>query len=130
MKTVFNYYNCNPHHKHTNDCVIRAISAGTGDSWEEVLEQLTEYMVKTGDMINTPELYGKYLADIGWIKQKQPIKPDGKKIRIKEFVQTFKGCAIVHAGRGHISYVAEGKLWDIWNCEDEVVGNYWTFDEG
>ena len=48
--SVFRYYNNNPHHKQTEDCVIRAIAAGTGDSWEETARKLTEYMIKTGEM--------------------------------------------------------------------------------
>lgn len=123
--TVFRYYNNNPHHKRTEDCVIRAIAAGTGDSWEDTLRNLTEYMVTTGYMINTPELYGKYLKSIGWVKQKQPIYPDKRKMKVKDFVKQFHGTAIIHVGKSHVSYVAENKIWDIWNCENEVVGVYW-----
>lgn len=124
--TVFRYYNNNPHHKQTEDCVIRAIAAGTGKSWEEVTRELTEYMIETGYMINTPELYGKYLQNIGWIKQKQPSHPNKKKMRVKDFVKQFDGNAVINVGRNHVSYVADGRLWDIWNCEDEIVGVYWT----
>ena len=127
VQSVFRYYNCNPYHKRTDDCVIRAIAAGTGESWEKVLKDLTNYMLKDGHMLNTPELYGKYLQDNGWVKQKQPIKPDGKKVRISEFVKKFKGCAVVHAGSGHVTYVAEGNVWDIWDTSNEIVGSYWTY---
>ena len=122
----FRYYNNNPHHKRTEDCVIRAIAAGTGNTWEETLRHLTEYMIKTGDMINTPELYGEYLKSIGWVKQKQPIYPDKKKMRLGDFARHFQGKAVVNVGRTHVSYVTEGKIWDIWNCENEIVGAYWT----
>lgn len=127
IQKVFRYYNCNPHHKHTDDCVIRAISAGTGDSWEKVLKDLTDYTIKYGYMLNTPELYGKYLNDNGWVKQKQPVKSNGTKVRIKEFLKKFKGCAIVHSGSGHITYVAEGNVYDIWDTSEQIVGNYWTY---
>lgn len=126
--TVFRYYNCNPHHKRTHDCVIRAISAGTGDSWEKILKDLVEYMLKDGNMLNTPELYGKYLKKRGWVKQKQPVKPGGGKMRIREFLQTFKDGAIVHAGQGHVTYVSEGNVYDLWDVSDEIVGNYWTYE--
>ena len=124
--TTFRYYNCNPHNKRTEDCVIRAIAAATGDSWEYVVKQLTEYMIATGEVYNTPKLYGKYLKDVGWIKQKQPINNDGTKMKLKDFAKTFNGRAIAHAGKGHITYIANGHLWDIWNCEDEIIGNYWV----
>lgn len=129
-KNFFNYYNCNPHHKRTDDCVIRAISAGEGDSWEDTLRNLTEYMLKYGYMLSTPELYGKYLKDKGWIKQKQPLSANGKKMKIKEFLKTFKGCAVAHAGNGHVTYLAEGKVYDLWDCSDEIIGNYWTYQGG
>lgn len=124
--TVFRYYNNNPHHRQTEDCVIRAISAGTGDSWEDVAQKLTNLMIETGYMINTPELYGKYLKNIGWVKQKQPIYADKKKMRVGDFVKQFEGKAIIHVGKTHVSYVENGRLWDIWNCEDELMGVYWT----
>lgn len=127
VNKVFSYYNCNPHHKRTDDCVIRAIAAGTGDSWEKVLKDLTDYMIKYGYMLNTPDLYGKYLKDNGWVKQSQPVKANGSKIRIKEFLKKFKGCAIVHSGAGHITYVSEGKVYDIWDTSEQIVGNYWIY---
>lgn len=127
VRSVFRYYNCNPHHKRTDDCVIRAIAAGTGDSWEKVLKDLTDYMLKDGHMLNTPELYGKYLTEHGWVKQKQPVQSDGRKMRIGEFVNKFKGCAIVHAGCGHVTYVAEGNVYDIWDTSNQIIGNYWTY---
>ena len=124
--TVFRYYNNNPHHRQTEDCVIRAIAAGTGDSWEDVARKLTDLMIETGYMINTPELYSKYLKNIGWVKQKQPVHTDKKKMKVKDFIKQFEDKAIIHVGKAHVSYVEDGRLWDIWNCEDEMMGVYWT----
>lgn len=127
--TPFRYYNSNPYHKRTNDCVIRAIGLGTGDGWENTARKLTEYMIQTGEMINTPELYGKYLENIGWKKQKQPVYPNRKKMRVGDFARQFKGKAVIHAGNNHVSYIEDGKIWDIWNCENEIMGVYWTPEE-
>ena len=86
-------------------------------------------MIKTGYMLNTPELYGKYLKSIGWVKHKQPMCANKKKMTVKDFVEQHIGKAIIHVGDTHVSYVADGKLWDIWNCEDEIMGIYWTPNE-
>lgn len=123
--SVFRYYNNNPHFKRTDDCVIRAIAAGTGDSWEDTLKNLTKHMLKIGYMLSTPELYGDYLKKIGWIQKKQPLGRNKSEMKIKDFVLKFKGHAIIHVGSDHVSYVADGRLWDIWNCEDEIIGEYW-----
>ena len=122
----YHYYNCNIHRRLTDDCVIRAISASTGDSWEDTIRTLTEWAIKTGYMLNTPECYGKYLESIGYVKQRQPIYKNGKKMRFKEFAKCFDGHAIAHCGQGHIAYVADNSTWDIWDVSDEVVGNYWV----
>lgn len=125
-KITYHYYNCNPKHKITDDCVIRALCSSTGESWEKTIRDLTEYSIKTGYMLNTPECYGVYLKDLGYVKQKQPVHKDGSKVRFKEFVQTFGGHAIAHCGRGHITYVADHSTWDIWDVSNEIVGNYWV----
>ena len=122
----YHYYNCNPHRKLTDDCVIRAICSSTGESWDDTIKELTEYAIKTGYMLNTPECYSKYLADKGYVKQKQPVHKDGKKVRFKEFVKMFDGHAICHCGQGHVTYVADNSAWDIWDVSDEVVGNYFV----
>lgn len=125
-KITYHYYNCNPKRRITDDCVIRALCSSTGESWEKTIRDLTEYSIKTGYMLNTPECYGGYLKDLGYVKQKQPIHTDGSKVRFKEFVQTFGGHAIAHCGRGHITYVADHSTWDIWDVSNEIVGNYWV----
>lgn len=124
--SVFRYYNNNPHSRRTEDCVIRAIAAGTGDSWEETLYKLTKHMIKTGYMLSTPDLYGDYLKQIGWEHKKQPKHSNNKEMKIKDFAKKFNGRAVIHVGDDHVSYIADGKLWDIWNCEDEIIGEYWT----
>lgn len=121
----YHYYNCNPHRKLTDDCVIRAISAMTGNSWEDTLRALVETSIETGYFINTPECYGKYLEDLGFKKQKQPTTTDGKKVKFKDFVVQFDGHAFCHCGKGHVTYVADNSAWDIWDVSEEIVGIYW-----
>lgn len=125
-RKIYHYYNCNPQHKITADCVIRAICSSTGDSWEETMLALTKWSIQTGYMLNTPECYGKYLESIGYEKQKQPAHKDGTKVKFKEFVKKYNGHAICHCGKGHVTYVADNSTWDIWNVSDEIVGSYWV----
>ena len=127
-RAAYHYYNCNPHHRLTDDCVIRAIASSTGETWENTLRALTDCCVRVGYMLNTPECYGQYLKELGYVKQKQPVHKNGKKVRFKEFVKMFDGHAIAHCGKGHITYVADNSAWDIWDVSDEVVGNYWVHE--
>ena len=121
----YDYYNNNPQKKLTEDCVVRAIAAGLHKDWETVYRELTEYSIKTGYMQSARQLFGIYLADNGWVRQKRPNPINGKRMRLKEFAQKFNGHAIVHAGKTHLTYIADGKIFDTWNPEDSVLNSYW-----
>lgn len=125
-KSAFRYYNCNPYSVHTDDCVIRAITAGIGCSWEEVVSDLSQYMLKYGYMMNTPETYGVYLKDNGWVHHKAPTKRKGVSMTVGEFVKKFQGHAIVHVDNNHVTYIADGKIWDLWDPSEHIVGEYWV----
>jgi hypothetical protein len=126
---VFRYYNCNPHHKRTDDCVVRSIAAGTGDSWEDTAKGLFNEMMSTGYAMGCQECYGVYLKKKGWVKQKQVVRTNGKKVRVGELAKKFNGHIILHVGQGHCSYVADGCVWDIWDCSNEVAGSLWVPQE-
>jgi hypothetical protein len=97
--------------------------------WDETMRELAENAIKTGYMLNTPENYGQYLEERGYVKQKQPLHKDGRKVRFKEFVKIFDGHAVCHCGKGHVTYVADNAVWDIWDVSDQIVGNYWVHEE-
>ena len=126
---VYRYYNCNPKMRWTDDCVVRAVSSSTGMAWDETMRALAESAIETGYMLNTPENYGKYLEDRGYVKQKQPLHKDGRKVKFKEFVKVFDGHAVCHCGKGHVTYVADNAVWDIWDVSEQIVGNYWVCEE-
>ena len=49
-------------------------------------------------------------------------------MRFIDFCKKFDGCAVCNCGKGHVTYVAENGVWDIWNCENEIVGIYWVYE--
>ena len=119
-------YNMNPKGIKASDCVVRAIATATGQTWDETLMGLAKCAIKHKYMIHCPELYGKYLEELGWHKNKQPRKKDNKRYRVYEFVETFKGTAVANIGQQHVACIKDGQIWDIWNSSGEVIGNYWT----
>ena len=83
----YHFYNANPKGKRTGDCVVRAISAATGKTWEEVLQGLTEIALKFKLMPNDDKCYSRYLESFGWKKEKQPRKDDNTKYTGSEFCE-------------------------------------------
>lgn len=124
---TFKYYNANPKNRKGGDCVVRAITTVLNQSWEQTVRELTEVGIKKGFVLNDKHTYDKYLQEKGFIKMKQPIKKDGTKYRGNEFCKEFaKGKMIVaNMGTHHIVAIINGKVNDIWDSSDGVVGNYW-----
>lgn len=100
--------------------------------YNEVYEELYQMSVKTGYMIDCNQCYEKYLKEKGWVKNKQPRKPDNTKYTGKEFckeVQThrhwYNPQIIAHIGGHHIVAIMFGEVNDIWDSTDGCIGNYW-----
>lgn len=129
MSKYWRFYNANPKFKFTDDCVIRALAFAMKLPWEKVLRDLTEYSVKYGEIMFVANIYGRYLEDNGWTKHKQPVHEDGTKVRISEFLDNFKGVAVANAGKEHATCLFDGYVWDLGDCSDRVMGNYWTKDD-
>lgn len=126
----FHYYNLNPFGYHTGDCVVRAIAAAEGMMWDDVARDLCNYMLKYKYFINSTELYEIYLEDKGWTKHKPPKKKGGATYKLNEWIEKTKGKpTIVTIDDDHLTYVVENKLYDIWDCLDYTVGEYWTYDK-
>lgn len=144
----FHFYNANPKNKYTDDCVIRAISVGTGKSYSEVLNELVKFQIKTGYTFTDDKCYGKYLESIGWVKHKQLRKGDNTKYTGVDFCGFYthlnkpdEDCidnpnanVIAHIGGHHIvaiiptvmdKFVAY-RVIDTWDSTDGCVGVYWT----
>lgn len=122
----FRKENANPLRRKTSDCVVRAIATGTGKTWDEVYNALCEIGMEMKRMPSTKQVYEAYLVDaLGWTKHKRPLKYDGKRYRLWEFVGVYPVTAVVHLTR-HVTCVLDGDLSDTWNCGDYCMGNYYT----
>lgn len=125
-KSCYRYYNANPLGKFTDDCVIRALSIALDKTWDTVFLELNQLAFEKKIVFGDERVYSIYLANNGWFKQKQPTHDNGKKYKICEFLESFHGTAVIHAGNCHMSFVSEGHLYDIFNCEDRIIGCYWV----
>lgn len=127
--SYFHFYDANPKNKRTGDCVVRAISLATNQSWDEVLTGLFHLSLKYKQMLDCPELYDKYLKSLGYIKQPMIRKFDGTKYTGEEFCQLNTNNdypIIIHIGSHHLSCIYDGRIWDTWNCSKYCVGNFWV----
>lgn len=123
----FQFYNLNPKNKITDDCVIRSIAAAEGRKWDDVLLDLTHCAIQTGYITTAVENYSYYLKHHGWAKCKIPKNTNGKRYKAYEFAKIYDGCCLAHVGKYHMSYLSDHTWYDVWDCTNGDVGNYWEY---
>ena len=129
---MFIKYNNNPKNKKTGDCVIRAISFATNDSWENTYKALAELGIKNYLILNDTNNWRKYLKLLGYEQQKMPRKADNTRYTVHEFCNQLakKDVTYIIKVANHITVVKDKDLYDTWNCSNKSVGNYWIIKQG
>ena len=65
---MYKYFNPNPEGNLVGDCVIRAICASTGKSWDMVFDELTEVARRLKDMPSSNYVWAAYLKQLGYTR--------------------------------------------------------------
>lgn len=121
MKSVikmFVFFNPNPVGARTGDCVIRAICAAEGKSWDDVYSELAleGYIMK--DMPSSNAVWGSYLSHNGY---RRYIIPDNCPTcyTVRDFAAQYnKGVYIIGTGT-HAVAVIDGCIKDSWDSGGE-----------
>ena len=80
----FIYYNINPHKRRVIDCTVRAISVIEHKSWLRIYYGLCSMGAKLYNMPSANEVWGQYLAAIGYRRGVLPY-PCPECYTVKEF---------------------------------------------
>lgn len=121
-------YNANPDGNRVGDCIIRAISAALGQSWDETYIGIAVQGFLMKDMPSGDHVWGAYLRSKGFERQAIPNEcPDC--YTVEDFCEDHPDgtyiLAISSGGVGHAVYVNSGKFFDTWDCADEIPTYYW-----
>lgn len=138
--SCFTWYNANPKGKLTTDCVIRAITYATKDTYANTVNNLAKIHVSTGYDASEPKNYGKYLESLGYVKMKQPRKSDNTKYTGWDFCRALSlnpsklgistqfydiNNIVAHLGGHHIVAISDKKVVDTWDSTLGTIGNFW-----
>ena len=125
---TFHFFNANPKNRMTGDCTFRAICTALNQTWEQTVMEMAQLSCETGYAINDDKGIERYLATKGWVKHKQPRKPDNTKYTGKEFCERARKHEryIANIGSHHIVAIVDGRVYDIWDSTNRCIGNYWT----
>ena len=117
----FKFYNRQPLGKIEQDCVCRAISLALNKDYYAIEEKLK----MVGYLFNCEELCVccykhllDYVYDLPRIECYQGFT-------IREFMEKEPYGIYIVRVKGHLTCVIDGEIWDIWNCENEIVDIVW-----
>ena len=118
---MYQYYNPNPLGKQVGDCVIRAISKITQQSWRDTYMEIVMEGLRMCDMPSSNSVWGSYLSIKGFRRKAiDNMCPDC--YTIKDFCRDYSvGTFIVGTGaRDHVVCVKDGDYYDAWDSGREV----------
>ena len=117
-------FNPNPLGKRIGDCVIRAICAVEGITWDEAYDILVYYGRIFKNLPHANEVWGAYLRDSGFFRRSLPDTcPDCYTVR--DFCNDHpKGIYVVGTGT-HAIGIIDGNAYDAWDSLMEVPQFYW-----
>ncbi len=141
----FHYRNANPEGKRTGDCIMRAVSAASRLTWDEVIDELCLISHEQHVAPQDPAAERELVKRLGFSRMKQPKKPNGKKLTGREFCTWLDSLVaagelspqtkvLANIGTHHIAAVLRDETGhfrfnDTWDCTTRCVGMWWIGPE-
>lgn len=125
---MFERFNNNPTGKNVGDCVIRAVSKATNQSWDETYSGICLQGYIMGDMPSANHVWGAYLKRKGF---KRYMIPDNlpEVYTVADFTENHKTGTYILALSGHVVCVKDGVIYDSWDSGAEIPLYYWVKEE-
>lgn len=112
------YYNPNPRGSHTGDCVIRALCAVTGQTWEETYTGLALLGYALSDLPHANHVWKNYLQSKGYTMYAIPNTcPDC--YTVADFADDHPRGRYVLGTGTHAVGIVDGIAYDTWNSLSE-----------
>ena len=122
------YYKPNPYGSKVGDCVVRAISAATGQDWDTTYTGLALQGFVLKDMPSANYVWGEYLRSKGFEKDYLP-KTCPLCYTIDEFADAHSNGVYVIGTGDHAVCIIDGVILDSWNSKNSIVDYYYYLEE-
>ena len=121
-------FNPNPRGKRVGDCVIRALSAATDKSWEEIYVELCLLGYIMGDLPSSNRVWDNYLKTQGF--SRHIVSAECLECyTIQDFCNEYPyGTYVVGTG-SHAAAIKDGVLLDSWDSSDETPIYFYRKEE-
>lgn len=116
---MYKFYNANAKGNFVNDCVVRAISAAEGTSWDETYEKLSDLAQDEGILLDDVNFVEDYLDD-----RYRRVPHIAK--TVGEVIEEFPMGIYLVTMNGHITVIIDGTLYDTFDCRDRTIRCVWN----
>lgn len=125
---MWHRFNPNPRGSSVGDCVVRAVAAATGQSWEQAYIALALTGYALGDMPSANRTWGAYLQKQGY--KRRMVEADcATCYTVADFAREYPHGVYVLGCSGHVLTVIDGEWWDSWDSGAECPIYYWYKEE-
>lgn len=116
---MFIFFNPNPVTAMAGDCVIRAICKVTGESWDDIYDDLCEEGRIKGDWGSNNNVWNDYLKKRGF---KRYIIPNTcpNCYTIANFAADHPNGSYIVATGSHVVGIVDGNIYDTWDSSGKV----------
>lgn len=117
-------YNTNPVSNLVGDCVVRAISILTDETWDDVYWGIAIQGFLMKDMPSSNSVWGEYLTRKGFRREVIPNTCPAC-YSVREFCEEHPYGKYLQATGSHVIAVVDGDYYDTWDSGDEIPIYYW-----
>lgn len=121
-------YNPNPAGKVVGDCVIRAISFVTNQTWDETYVWIFVFGFDLKDMMAANQVWETYLTYKGFVRTMLPDTCPSC-YTVKQFTLDHPYGIYLLATGTHVVAVKDGNYYDAWDSGNEVPIYYWRKEQ-
>ena len=123
------YYNPNPYGSKVGDCVVRAISAATGQDWDTTFTGLAFQAFALKDMPSSNYVWGEYLRSRGFQRHAIPNTCPAC-YTVADFADDHPhGVYVLGTGQHAVCVADGGIVYDNWDSRNEVPIYYYSLEE-
>lgn len=124
---MYEFLNLHPKGKIVGDCVKRAFTLLTGETYHEISLALNRLKKETGaKTFNENENWKEYVSRKGWKKMSFPDKAGQKRMNGENFCLKYPKGKYLLRMAGHVTACVDGVIYDTWDCSDKCVYNAWS----
>lgn len=120
---AYEYFNNNPSDKKVGDCVVRAVSLATNESWDKTYIALSLLGFLMKDVFSSNAVWGAYLMQNGFDRYAIP-NTCPECYTISDFASDHPKGVYVLATGTHVVTVIDGSYMDSWDSGSEIPQYY------